>query len=181
MSEINIPENREATEWRFDDQGLLAGPYSYNELVEYVGLDYIQPGTEIVHEDGRKYLAFEIGLFPGFVPEIPEPAHEHSIVPPLPGWNILAGVAFLSMIIVKLLTFIPALRFLNSVKPYSVVIGGFAVLLIGCYTMLTGTAHDSDGNPEHRPVANRIAGVIVILIGICLIGGSVSYFLPVSK
>ncbi|WP_417381094.1 hypothetical protein [Gimesia sp.] len=176
MSENNIPENREATEWRFDDQGLLAGPYSYNELVEYVGLDYIKPETEIVHEDGRKYQAFEIGLFPDFVPVKPEPTDEYSNVPPLPGWNILAGVAFLSWITVKLPPMIPALRFLYGVKPYSMVIGGFAVVLIGCYTMLTGTAHDSEGNPEHRPVANRIAGLIVILIGIYLIGGGASYF-----
>jgi hypothetical protein len=181
MTENIIPEKREATEWRFDDQGLLAGPYSYNELREYVELNYIQPETEIIHEDGRKYQAFEIGLFPGFVPVIPEPADEHNKVPPLPGWNFLAGVAFLSWITVKVLPMIPALRFLYSVKPYSMVIGGFAVVLIGCYTLLTGTAHDSEGNPEHRPVANRIAGLIVILIGVYLIGGGVSFFLPISK
>ena len=181
MTENIIPEKREATEWRFDDQGLLAGPYSYHELMEYVELNYIQPETEIIHEDGRKYQAFEIGLFPGFVPVIPEPADEHNKVPPLPGWNFLAGVAFLSWITVKVLPMIPALRFLYSVKPYSMIIGGFAVVLIGCYTLLTGTAHDSEGNPEHRPVANRIAGLIVILIGVYLIGGGVSFFFPVSK
>ena len=178
MTEYIIPENREATEWRFDDQGLLAGPYSYHELKEHVELGYIKPRTEIIHEDGRKYQAFEFGLFPDFVPEKPTPADEHSNVPPLPGWNILAGVAFLSWITVKILPLIPALRFLYSVKPYSMVIGGFAVVLIGCYTMLTGTAHDSEGNPEHRPVANRIAGIIVIAIGIYLLGGGASYFFP---
>jgi hypothetical protein len=47
--------------------------------------------------------------------------------------------------------------------------------------MLTGTAHDSGGNPEHRPVANRIAGLFVILIGVYLIGGGVSFFIPVGK
>ena len=181
MTENIIPENREATEWRFDDQGLLAGPYSYNELQEYVGLDYIQLETEVIREDGRKYQAFEIGLFPGFVPVKPDPADEHSNVIPLPGWNFLAGVAFLSWITVKILPMIPALRFLYTVKPYSMVIGGCAVLLIGSYTMLTGTAHDSEGNPEHRPLANRIAGLIVILIGVYLMAGGVSFFFPVSK
>ncbi|QDT22380.1 hypothetical protein HG66A1_41880 [Gimesia chilikensis] len=181
MSDNMIPENRKTTEWRFDDQGLLAGPYSYNELIEYVELDYIQPDTEIIHEDGRKYQAFEIGLFPGFVPVIPEPADEHKKVPPLPGWNFLAGVAFLSWITVNALALIPGGHWFHGVKPYSMIIGGCAVLLIGCYTMLTGTAHDSGGNPEHRPVANRIAGLFVILIGVYLIGGGVSFFIPVGK
>ena len=178
MTENIIPENREATEWRFDDQGLLAGPYSYNVLQEYVELGYIQPETEIIYEDGRKYRAFEIGLFPDFVPVKPEPADEHSNVPPLPGWIFLARVAFLSWITVNTLPLIPADHWFHGVKPYSMTIGGCAVLLIGCYTMLIGTAHDSEGNPEHRPVANRIAGLIVIVIGIYLIGGGASYFFP---
>jgi len=180
MTEYIIPENREATEWRFDDQGLLAGPYSYHELKEHVDLGYIKPRTEIIHEDGRKFEAFEMGLFPDFVPEKPAPADEHSKVPPLPGWNFLAGVAVLSWVSVKALRWIPADHWFHGVRPYSTIIGGFAVVLIGCYTALTGTAHDSSGNPDHKPVANRIAGIIVIAIGVYLIAGG-SQFLFFRK
>ncbi|QDT23511.1 hypothetical protein [Gimesia chilikensis] len=165
MTEYPVPENRKATEWRFDDQGLLAGPYSYNELWDYVELDYIQPETEVIHEDGRKYQAYEIGLFPDFVPEKTDPADERSTIPPLPGWNFLAGVAFLSWITVNALSLVPYGHRFYIIRPYSMIIGGFAVVLIGCYTLLTGTAHDSRGNPHHSPVENRIAGLFVIVLG----------------
>jgi len=177
MTENIIPENREAAEWRFDDGGLLAGPYSYHELKQYVELDYIQPETEIVHEKGRRYQAFEIGLFPGFVPVKPDPANQHSHIPPLPGWNFLAGVAILAWFSVQALPLIPVDHWFHGVRPYSMIIGGFAVVLIGCYTVLTGTAHDSSGNPDHRPVENRIAGLIVIVIGVYLIAGGGQFFL----
>lgn len=170
MTEFLVPENREATEWRFDDQGLLAGPYSYNELQEYVELGYIQTDTEIIHEDAQKYQAYEIGLFPGFIPEKTDPAQENRItVPPLPGWNYLAGVVALSWVSFNVLLWLPADHWFRGVRPYSLIIGGFAVVLIGCYTLLTGTAHDSRGTPEHRPVANRIAGLFTIVIGVSLI------------
>lgn len=177
MTEYIIPENREATEWRFDDGGLLAGPYSYQELKKYVELEYIQPETEILHDDGRKYQAFEMGLFPGFVPENKASANESKIsVAPIPGWSFLASVAVLSWVTVKILSWIPAGHWFQGVRPYSIIIGGFAVVLIGCYTMLTGTAYDFKGNLDHRPVANRLAGIIVIVIGVNLIGDGVSYF-----
>lgn len=177
MAEYPVPENKELSEWRFDDQGLLAGPYTFNELEEYVELGYIQPETEIVHESGEKYEAYGIGLFPDFVPVKPEPVYENTEGgAPLPGWNALAGVAILSWITVKVLPLVPALRWLYSLKPYSMIIGGFAVVMIGCYTMLTGTAHDSAGKPAHRPVANRVAGLVVIIIGVYLIYGGSQFF-----
>ena len=170
MTEYLVPENREATEWRFDDQGLLAGPYSYNELQEYVELGYIQTDTEIIHEGGQKYQAYEIGLFPGFIPEKTDPTQENRItIPPLPGWNYLAGVVVLSWVSVNVLPWVPAGHWFHGVRPYSLIVGGFTVVLIGCYTLLTGTAHDSRGTPEHRPVANRIAGLFTIVIGVSLI------------
>ncbi|WP_339677167.1 hypothetical protein [uncultured Gimesia sp.] len=167
MTENIIPENREATEWRFDDKGLLAGPYSYDELKEYVELDYIQPETEVIHEDGRKYQAFEIGLFPGFVPEKTDPADENrNRVIPLPGWNFLAGVVVLFLVSLKVSQRIPEDHWFNGVMPFSMIIGGFAMVLIGCYTGLTGIAHSFRGIPQYQPVFNRIGAVIVISIGI---------------
>ncbi|QDU09633.1 hypothetical protein [Gimesia aquarii] len=179
MTEYPVPENREATEWRYDDQGLLAGPYSYNELMEYVELDYIQPGTKIIHEDGRNYQAFEIGLFPGFVPEKTDPVEEYrNAVMPLPGWNFLAGVvAVLVWVSILVQRWIPADHWIRDMKPYAILIGGFAVVLMGCFALLTGTAHDTRGNPEHRPVANRIAGLIVIAIGVSILCGEVNFLL----
>ena len=170
MTENIIPENREASEWRFDDQGLLAGPYSYNELMEYVELDYIQPETEIIHEDGRKYQAFEVGLFPGFVPEKPDPAEEYrNAVTPLPGWNFLAGVVVLSLVSFKIQQKVPEGHWFNAVMPFSMIIGGFAMVLIGCYTGLTGIAHSFSGIPQYRPVFNRIGAVIAIVFGTIMI------------
>ncbi|WP_339736436.1 hypothetical protein [uncultured Gimesia sp.] len=181
MTEYIIPENREAPEWRFDDQGLLAGPYSYHELQEFVEQDYIQPETEIIHDEGRKYQAFEIGLFPGFVIEKTDSAQEYrNAVPPLPGWNFLVGVVVLSVVSFKVQRMIPADHWFHGVKPYSMIIGGFAMVLIGCYALLTGTAHDFSGNPYHRPVANRIGGLIVIGFGILFVGGGFQFLLSIK-
>jgi len=170
MAEYPVPENREATEWRFDDQGLLAGPYSYNELMDYVELDYIQPQTEIIHETGRKYQAFEIGLFPGFVPEKIDPAEEYrNTVIPLPGWNFLSAVVVLLFVSIKIARWLPKDHWFVAVMPFSMIIGGFALVLIGCYTGLTGIAHSFSGIPQYRPVFNRIGAVIAIVFGTILI------------
>lgn len=169
MTEYMIPENREAPEWRFDDQGLIAGPYSYHELKEFVELDYILPETEIVHDDGRKCLAFEIGLFPGFVIEKTDSAQEYrNAVLPLPGWNFLAGVATLSLLINMISGWIPGVYWFQEIRVYLMIIGGFALVLIGCYTGLTGIAHDYSGTPLYRPVFHRVGAVIAIIFGTTL-------------
>lgn len=170
MTEYPVPENREATEWRFDDQGLLAGPYSYDELRDYVELEYIKPETEIIHEDGQKFQAYEIGLFPGFVPAIPDPAEEdNTAVIPLPGWNALAGVVSLTLLSIKYVLKNPENHWLFSVLSFTMTLGGFAMVLLGCYTGLTGVAHNFRGVPQYRPVFYRIGAVIVIYLGILFI------------
>lgn len=178
MTEYPAPENREATVWRFDDQGLLAGPYSYHELMDYVELDYIQPDTEIIHEDGRKIQAFEIGLFPGFVPAKNVPADENkNAIAPLPGWNVLAGVVALTLVAMKVAQRVPEGHWFHGVLPFSLTIGGFAMVLIGCYTGLTGIAHNFRGIPKYRPVFYRVGAVIVIYLGILfLIAGTKDLF-----
>lgn len=172
MTEYIIPENREATEWRFDDQGLLAGPYSYHELKEHVELGYIKPRTEIMHDDGRKFEAFEMGLFPGVKIEKADPANENRIsVAPLPGWNFLAGVVVLFLVTIKVSQRFSEGHWFNGVMPFSMIIGGFAMVLIGCYTGLTGIAHSFRGIPQYQPVFNRIGAVIVIYMGILFLAG----------
>lgn len=167
MTEYPVPENREATEWRFDDQGLLAGPYSYDELMDYVELNYIQPETEIIHEDGRKFQAFEIGLFPGFVPAKTAPDDEkENTIAPLPGWNVLAGVVALTLVAMKVAQRVPEDHWFHGVLSFSLTIGGFAMVLIGCYTGLTGIAHNFWGIPKYRPVFYRVGALIVIYLGI---------------
>ncbi|WP_417385367.1 hypothetical protein [Gimesia sp.] len=178
MTDYPVPEKRETTEWRFDDGGLLAGPYSYNELQEYVELGYIQPETEVIHEDGRKFQAFEIGLFPGFVPEKPDPVEEErNTVIPLPGWNALAGIVTLTLLAIKSALKNPENYWLLSVLPFTLTLGGFAMVLLGCYTGLTGVAHDYRGIPQSRPVFYRIGAVIVIYLGILsMIAGAKDLF-----
>ena len=181
MTEYIIPENWEAAEWRFDDQGLLAGPYSYHELKEYVELGYIKPRPRLFTMMAGNIRHSRSDCFPtSSLKKQMLPMRTEIRCPPLPGWNFLVGVVVLSLVSFKVQRMIPADHWFHGVKPYSMIIGGFTAVLIGCYILLTGTAHDSSGNPDHRPVANRIAGLIVIGFGILFVGGGFQLLLSVK-
>ena len=170
MTDYPVPEKRETIEWRFEDGGLLAGPYSYNELQEYVDLGYIQPETKVIHEDGRKFQAFEVGLFPGFVPvkTVPADKNENTITP-LPGWNFLAAVIGLLIITAKIAMWMPNDHWFRAVLPFTKTLGGFVLVLLSCYTCLTGIAHSFWGTPRYRPVFYRIGALIGIYLGFSLV------------
>lgn len=69
--------------WRFDDDGLLAGPYTRSELDDFVNTGYIQPHTEIVHDDGRQLTAQKLGLFEDISTNLETHNSEDSATPPI--------------------------------------------------------------------------------------------------
>lgn len=159
--------------WRFDDQGIMAGPYSYSELEEYVESGYIKETTEIAREDGKRFKAWELGLF-GDIEIIEkneafQPSEERIVIENLAGWKIIRSILLFCWMIFILKKWLPQNTFFIGLQSFSHYLLGFSLIAFGIYAGVQGAIQEVSG--WRQTLSYILGGIVVSFIGILFVVG----------